>query len=134
MGDGAEELNLPAQRALSLLGSEAFLLWKKLHAMNKFHFRRSPHKRRLAGFLQCCWEMHLWYSLDMDRSPHYGSRMKQWTAHSFTTGQALVPPQMLRQFAGTRGRVESAAKELPRSVTLSTATEQVRKSLLSPKR
>lgn len=39
--------------------------------------------------------------------------------------RCFVPPKIVNEFAGARGRVLAALKEAPRSVTLSDALKQV---------
>jgi hypothetical protein len=43
------------------------------------------------------------------------------------TSDYLIPPQTLKRFASVRGRVRSAVKTLPQSVTLLAAREQIRR-------
>ena len=64
-----------------------------------------------------------------------GSATHSWMSTNTTTKiRTSVPPEVVKDFAGVRGRVQTAIQASPRSVSLPEAQEQIRRFLNPPRK
>jgi hypothetical protein len=66
----------------------------------------------------------LGYILDVKNSAQQPNRMT-YEGKKVTPVRCIIPPQVKKDFAGVRGRVQRAVAASPRSVALSDAVKQI---------